>query len=293
MTGGPPVEDRLPALARSCWRELETLHVVGYFAPEPTQAYRDLGIKGRHGYFAARSAAMGPVPALVVEATFYVFAPRVVAAAVPSAWDIAPPAQVLEARHAGVLAALRGALGDPSGIEGLDEALALAQEACAGLSAPGRALYAGHASLPWPQDPLLALWHAATLLREHRGDGHVAALLQAGLDPIEAMLTYASPNGPATPMMPFLRLTRGWTDEEWDAAAGRLRARGLADEDGSLTDDAVALRASVERTTDEAAMPGWQHLGVDGAERLKALMRPIRERLVGSGVFPAGMFGSR
>jgi len=281
--------DPLPALAQGCWRELETLHVVGYFAPEPRHAYRDLGLRGRDGYFACRSAPMGAVPAEVVVATFYVFSPVVVEAAIPAAWSVATPAEVLAARHAGTSAVLRRVLGEPASIVGLDEALGLAREACAGLSGAGRALYAGHASLPWPGDPLLALWHAASLLREHRGDGHVAALLLAGLDPIEAMLTYGATNS----MTPFLRATRGWDDAEWDAAQARLRERGLCAADGSLTPEGTALRAEVERQTAERAEQGWRHLGVEKAERLREVMRPIREKLVASDVFPPALFGNR
>lgn len=281
--------DAIPALARGCWRELETLHVVGYFAPEPTQAYRDLGLRGRDGYFASRSAPMGAVPAEVVVATFYVFSPALVGAAVPGAWSVASPPAVLDARHAGISAVLRRVLGEPAGIDGLDEALELAREACGGLTLPGRPLYAGHASLEWPADPLLALWHAASLIREHRGDGHVAALLHAGLDPVEAMVTYGATNA----MTPFLRATRGYSDAEWDAGLARLQERGLCEADGSLTAAGSALRTGVERQTDERAEEGWRHLGAPRAERLKALLRPIRERLVASDVFPPGMFGSR
>ncbi len=278
--------DPLPALAQGCWRELETLHVVGYFAPEPRHAYRDLGLRGRDGYFASRSAPMGAVPAQVVVATFYVFSPVVVGAAVPAAWSVASPTEVLAARHAGMSAVLRRVLGEPGGVAGLDEAVELAREACAGLSAAGRALYAGHASLPWPDDPLLALWHAASLLREHRGDGHVAALLLAGLDPIEAMITYGATNS----MTPFLRATRGWDDAQWDAGQARLQERGLCAPDASLTTEGAALRAQVEQQTAERAEQGWRHLGAEKAERLRELTRPIREKLVASDVFPPGLF---
>ncbi len=281
--------DPILGLARSCWRELETLHVVGYFAPEPRHAYRDLGLRARDGYFASRSAPMGPVPAPVVVATFYVFSPDAVNPAIPAAWSTASPAQVLEARHAGVSATLRRVLGKPAEVEGLDEALELARTACAGLTAPGRALYAGHASLDWPSDPLLGLWHAASLLREHRGDGHVAALLQAGLDPIEAMLTYGATSG----MTPFLKATRGFPDADWDAGLARLQERGLADADGTLTPQGAELRAEVERRTGVQAEEGWRHLGVAGAHRLKALVAPIREKLVASDIFPPGLFSSR
>jgi hypothetical protein len=278
-------DDPMPALARRCWGTLETLHVVGYFAPEPAAAYRELGLRGWAGYFASRSAAMGAVAPGVTVATFYVFAPDKVAAALPAAWATADPSAVLAARHAGVAAALHRVLGTPDVAEALD----LARAACAGLRPQGRALYAGHAALPEPADRLLALWHAATLLREHRGDGHVAALLLAGLDPVEALVTAGLVNG----QTPFLKATRGWTGEEWAAAEERLRGRGLLAADGSLTDDGTALRAELEARTDATAEVGWRGLGQQGCERLLELVRPLRRELVASDIFPAGLFASR
>src|SRR5664280_1372085 len=204
-------DDPIPALARRCWAALETLHVVAYFAPEPAAAYRALGLSGRAGYFASRSAPMGPVPAGVTVATFYVFAPALVQRSILSAWEITTPVAVLTARHTGVTEALHRVLGEPD----IGEALELARTACAGLTAPGRPLYAGHAALPWPTDELLALWHAASLLREHRGDGHVATLLQAGLDPVEAIVT----GGLMAGTTGFMRTSRGWL------AAPRRRRR--------------------------------------------------------------------
>src|SRR5664280_2916246 len=146
--------------------------------------------------------------------------------------------------HTGVTEALHRVLGEPD----IGEALELARTACAGLTAPGRPLYAGHAALPWPTDELLALWHAASLLREHRGDGHVATLLQAGLDPVEAIVT----GGLMAGTTGFMRTSRGWTDAEWAAGEDRLRERGLLGPDG-LTAAGTALRRDLETSTDRAA----------------------------------------
>jgi hypothetical protein len=282
--------DELPVLARRCWGALETLHVVGYFAPEPRAAYKELGLRGRHGYFAARSAAFGPVPAEVTTATFYVFAPRAVADALPAAWHVASPGTVLAARHRGVVQALHRVLDDVAAENDVREALTLARVACEGLSAAGRPLYAAHASLPEPEDPLLALWHAASLVREHRGDGHVAALLLAGLDPVEAIVTGGLANGTTQ----FMKLTRGWTEGEWAAAEERLRDQGLLDADGGLTPQGTELRAEVEAVTERLALPGWEHLGVERAGRLLELLRPMRRALIeADDVFPPGLFRSR
>jgi Arc/MetJ family transcription regulator len=267
-----------PQLARAAWGSLETVHVVGFFAPEVQAAYDGFGVPAtRAGYFAARASALGPVDPAVVVATFYVFSPDLVARAVPAVWAVAPPAEWAAARRDAVAAALRRVLGEPD----VAEAVELAREACAGLSAAGRPLYAAWSGADWPDDPLLQLWHAGLLLREHRGDGHVTALMTAGLDPVEALVT----GGLASDSTDFVRTTRGWTDEEWAAGVQRCRSRGLVD-DGRLTAAGRALRQQVEATTDVLALPGWAHLGAAGAQRLVELMAPHRERLFDSGLLP-------
>jgi len=275
----------LTPLAHRAWARLETLHTCTYFAPEPRAAYKALGLRASVAYFAARSAPLGVVPPEVVEATFYVFAPVAVHAAIPGAWETTTPGAVLEARYHAAGETLRRLLGEAAAGPDVDEAAALAREACAGLSLSGRALYAGHASLPWPDDPLLTLWHGSTLLREHRGGGHVAALVGAGLDPVETIVT----GGAALGTTEFMKASRGWTEREWADGEGRLRSRGLLDGDGSLTEDGVALRADVEARTDAAALEGWEHLGASGTARLIELVRPLARSVLASGVFPAGV----
>jgi len=127
----------------------------------------------------------------------------------------------------------------------------------------------------------MQLWHAGLLLREHRGDGHVTALLSSGLDPVEALVT----GGLASNSLEFVRTTRGWSDEEWTAGTERLRARGLVGDDG-LTDAGKALRDDVETVTDFLAVDGWAHLGAERTERLVELVTPLRERVLDAGVLP-------
>ncbi len=296
-------DDDLGLWGRRAWTALETVHVPAYFSPEGRAAVEAIGLHPQLAYFPLRAAALGPVPADVVEAVFYVFAPRLVRTAVPSCWTTAPPERVLEARLAGVGATLHRILDpllDDAGLAGLDEAVALARKACEGLSTPGRPLYAAHAAQPWPDDPLLALWHAATLVREHRGDGHVAALTVAGLPPLEAMWTYGL-TGRGTSLR-FLRRTRGWTDEEWAAAADQLRQQGVV-QDADPADDGMPggvegsglvltaageqLREELEATTALAALGAWRHLGLDGTRRLAELLRPMSRAVVASGALKA------
>ena len=243
--------------ARRMWQALETLHMTVYFAPEPRDAYRRAGLRGGWmGYFASRAAAMGPVPAEVVMATFYNFHPRMVRRAIPDAWGFAPPERVLAARYEGADAALRRLLGPWAEGAEVAEAAALARQAMEGRDPSGRPLFAAHAALPWPDEPRLALWHGATLYREFRGDGHVACLLADAVDGCEAHVLAA---GAGQLPGSVLREYRGWSDEEWSAAAARLRGRGWVDPEGSLTAAGRDARDAREAGTDDLAAAPWDH----------------------------------
>lgn len=271
--------DELSTLADRCWRVLDTIHVPVYFAPEPTAAYGELGIRPRAGYFVSRSAAMGAVSPEVTIATFYVFAPELVRHVMRGCWESAGPDQVTEARRRGVGQALHRVLGDPD----VTEAVQLARELCAGLEPHGRALYAAHAALPWPEDdPLLVLWHAATLVREHRGDAHMAALLLSGLDPVESLVT----GGVTSGRTEFFQQTRGWSEEQWAAGEARLRERDLLAADGTLTDAGTGLREDIEQRTAEATAAAWQRFGAERAARLLELTRPLAQTVAASDLLP-------
>src|SRR4051794_20180045 len=156
------------------WRVLEPYHAVTYFSPEARQAFKDAGLRGFWmGYFAGRAAPMGAVGPGVVTATFFGFRHDMVAKALPDAWGFATPTDVLTARLNGVDASLRPLLGDRLDGAEVAEAASLARTAAEAAGRAGRPLFAANADLPWPAEPHLALWQAATMLREHRGDGHV------------------------------------------------------------------------------------------------------------------------
>lgn len=263
-------------LARKAHRTLEPMHVVAYFSPEAAENYKAAGSRGGlRAYFGVRSAPMGAVSPEVVVATFYNFAPYLVAKAIPSVWETTTPEQLYAARYAGVQATYRRILGDDVvDSEEMAQAAALAREATTALQIEGRPLFAGHAALPWPGPPHSQLFHAQTLLREHRGDGHVAALVLAGLDPIEALITHLGDGDDAQMPLSAVRATRGWTDEDWDAGLDRCRSRGLIDADGACTELGLAVREQVEAMTDAAAVAPYQHLGVEKTERLRALVKP-------------------
>ncbi|HEX3708007.1 MAG TPA: hypothetical protein VHV76_15380 [Mycobacteriales bacterium] len=259
--------------ARKAHRTLEPLHTAAYFATEMSEAYTSAGAKGTmRSYFAVRSAPMGEVTPEVVVATFYNFAPSLVAQAIPSVWQSTTPEAVLEARLTGINALYRRILGnDVVESEEMQEAAALAREATTVLSGLGRPLFAGHLALPWPEAPHLQLFHAQTLLREHRGDGHIAALTLAGLDGVGALVTHLA-TGEGM-LLPMVRATRGWTDEEWAAGQARVAERGLV-VDGVLAEAGRVLRETIEAQTDEAAAAPYEHLGEARVERLRDLARP-------------------
>jgi hypothetical protein len=265
------------------WRLLEPLHALTYFDPASIDALAASGLRGFWmGYFAARAAPMGPVAAPMVESTFYNFAPRLVRRAIPDAWSFASPASVLDARWSGAARALaphvaalaKGALTAAGG---------LLAEAVASLACEGRPLAAANAALAAPDDALAALWQLTTTLREHRGDGHVAALVCAGLGGLEAHLTLV-----ATGVVDrdVLQRARGFTDEEWDEAANSLEARGLLRADGALTEAGDEVRRTVEDATDRAASGPWSHLGEAGCEELHALLHGVTASIEASGTVP-------
>jgi hypothetical protein len=265
--------DEIP-LARRAHKVLEPLHTPIYFAPEGGERYTALGIKGGiRGYFASRSAPLGLVPVEVVVSTFYNFAPGQVAKAIPSVWEVTTPEQVLAARLDAADALFNRLLGDEARSDTVAEAAALARTAAQAADIVGRPLFASHAALPWPDPPHLQLWHAATLLREHRGDGHIAALVLAGLSGLEAAITYvASGHGMTEELQ---RTTRGYSEEEWGGVKDALRARGILAADGSLTASGTELRARIEAQTDTAAAAPYDELGADKTERLIQLLQPI------------------
>jgi len=263
-------------LARKTWRTLEPLHGMIYFVPEAAAAYERLGITGRTGYFASRAAPMGAVTAEVVVSTFFNFNPVLVNAAIPRAWGITAPGSLLAARLEAVDGAFRRLLGDevvtsPEMRQAAELARGLAE--VAGTRVEGRPLCAGHVNLPWPDEPHLTLWHAQSILREFRGDGHTALLLTHGLSGIEALITHgASGDVP----MRILQSTRGWSDEEWGAATARLQTRGWLTEgdDPTLTEWGQAQRRVIEEQTDLLAAVPYAALGEVGCAELRALTRP-------------------
>ena len=275
-----------PGTARRLWALAEPYHALTYFAAESRDASEAAGLRGFwRGYFAMRAAPLGPVGPAVVTAVFYSFAPDFVARALPEVWDVVPPAGALEARLAGVDAAVRRVLGE-EWVDGGEarEAAELAVEAARADGVAGRPLAAANRALPVPDRPHLALWQALSTLREHRGEGHVAALLQREVSGLQAHVLAAAA-GRST--REWLTSARGWADADWDHAAAELSERGWL-EDGELSAQGLAMTAAVEADTDRLALGPWRTLGDPGCDRLAELLAPVRRAVVTAGDWASG-----
>jgi hypothetical protein len=258
------------AVARPMWTLFEPVHAVTYFAPEARSAFEDAGLRGFwRGYFAGRAAPLGPAGAAVAGASFFNFSPAMVARAVPAVWDLISPADALRARLTGAVNALRPLL---TGLDSeVETAADLLSRAAGGLDCAGRVLAAANAALPPPEDPAGRLWQAATILREHRGDGHFAAVATADIDGCEILVLRCGLDMRREDLQPI----RGWTDEQWDGATARLAARGWIGPDGALTLAGRAAHVAVEKATDQAAARPWARLGPAAVTDLAEVLTPI------------------
>lgn len=258
------------------------MHAVTYFAPEARAALDGLGYKGFWmGYFAARSAPFGVVPPEVVSAAFYNFAPQRVAKALPAAWDVAPPSAALRARLESAVAALRRyGVGDGDDVYTAAE---LAAKAARTAPIDGRALFAANRALEWPDEPLAKLWHATTLLREQRGDGHVAVLTTLGVSGRACNVLHAAAG--RVPKEMIMR-SRDYDDQQWRGYQDELARRGLLDGE-DLTDSGRALKQEVEHSTDRLALSALDALDDGEVEALFRALTPITRKVVAAGDLPA------
>jgi hypothetical protein len=273
---------RQPSLARRFFDRLEPVHAVTYFSPDSRTALEGLGFRGFWAsYFAARSAPFGVVPAEVVTAAFYNFTPERVAKALPAAWEIASPSELLRVRQESAVAALRryGVTDDEAGA-----AAELAEKAARGAPLDARPLFAANRALDWPGEPVAKLWHAVTLLREQRGDAHVAVLCSLDVSGRESNVLHA-----AAGRVPREMIMRGrdYDEQQWAHYRSRLADRGLLDAEGALTDAGQDLKQRIEDTTDRLALSALDVLDDDEVERLFRSLTPITRKVVAGGDVPA------
>ena len=247
------------------------------FSEVPNEAFLALGMRNYwDGYFAGRAAPLGMAPAEVIHAIFYNFADGEVARHIPWVWEKTTPQEAIAVRERGSAAALRQMIGELADSPALGRVGDLATRAAVSAPTEGRVLYAGLRALDVPEEPVARLWHAATLLREHRGDGHNAALLAHGIGGTEAHV--------------LLALSFGMKAQEFDrihhlptaqlaAVVDRLRGRGIVDAAGGFTDAGRVIRERIEALTDELAAPAYDVLSADELDELIAGLEPIATAL--------------
>lgn len=279
------------ALARAAYTTLEPFHVTAYFNPELGSAYEDTGLDGHAWYVGARAAPMGPCAPSVVAAAFYNFNPVLIEQAWPAAVAVGLDA-VSDRRWAlldSVLGAALGSLASEPDLATIAERLRRIGDAA---SFAGRPLAAAWHSTERPDVPHLALWHSITVLREWRGDGHLAALIDAELDPAEAAVFHEAVRPTPQPGRRALgkritQLTRQWSETEWDSAAERLAVRGLlttSAEGETLTEAGTVLDRHIEERTDAMASAVWKT--VPDAEQLITSARPYVKAVIDAGFLP-------
>src|SRR6201991_1932898 len=265
---------------RRMFELLEPICLVTCMADECNQEMPALGHRTYwDGYFASRAAPLGRVPAEVVHAAFYSFADGEVARHIPSAWETIPPEASLAGRIRGSAASLRRILGDElADSPGLARAADLTTKAATSAPVEGRVMYAGMRTLPVPGDPVARLWHSATMLREHRGDGHIAALVGARIGGTEAHVLSALEMGiyPPESFGRIHHLPKKRLAEVMDG----LRERGLVDTDGYFTDAGREAKQRIEDLTDELAGPPYDALPPAELDELIAGLEPITAVLV-------------
>jgi len=273
------VSSDLHETARRLRNFVEPIAAGVYFAPEAQQRYERQGLNYFEGYFCSRSACLGKAPWSVVCAAFGAFKPAVVERAVTGGWSKTDPEPLLEARLAGATEQLTRLLGEPG--RAVKEATEILFSLTDGVDPSGRMLYSGLSVLPVPDSPMGRFWRAADLVREHRGDGHVAAWI-SGTDSCEITVLTELTWGLEPGAYVF---TRGWAEDEVDAARDRLRERGLLDGDNQLTEQGRAFRAEIEHATDLAEREVIDRLG-DRANELFSLIQPIAKTIVDGGGYP-------
>jgi hypothetical protein len=283
----------MSTLARDLWRVVEPFHQLAYRSPAATQAYGDLGlVRPDQQYFANRLAAAGPIGAQMAVALLYGFAPRYVQGAVPEIWSITTPAAVSAARADAAHETLVEVVEPVADVEMLDTAARTARRLVDATDLAGRPLAAAHADLAWPtvSGPMgsaMVLWHACTILREHRGDAHWAITSAHEIDPMECHVLHAA-DGAMPPEL--LQRVSGWDDEAWSAASHRLIERGLVTGDGAemtLTNRGRQCKWDIEHHTDREAGRSIAIVGDAEVANLMAAMRPWVDQIIGAEVVGA------
>ena len=268
----------MSAIARRMFELVEPIGVIPYSADDPNEAMFALGFTDYWDtYFAGRAAPLGRVAAEVVDALFYNFAPGEVARHIPKVWATTTPAAAIAARQTGCATALRRILGEHVATAEFARAGDLLTKAATSAPVEGRPMYAALRALPVPDDVVLRLFHAAALLREHRGDGHIAALMSEGIGGVEAHVLFAlSMDMPAEKFGRIHHLPAA----QLAAVIDGMRARGIIGDDGWLSERGRAVHEQVEALTDDLAVAPYESLEADELDELMSLLERLAALLV-------------
>lgn len=254
---------------RALWTLFEPIHAVTYFSPEAREAFADIGLtRYWDGYFAGRAAPLGAVTAAPVVAIFSGFAPFLVERVLPAVWSTVTVDRVLDARSRGAAETLRNLVPDERSVTEAADVLA---QAAARADTIGRPLAAANSALPVESDPYRRLWQAAATLREHRGDGHVIALVEGGIAGISTIVLRSAVDIDAT----SVRKARGWTEEQWATEVEDLSTRGLLTGQGQITEKGTAALDRAEQVTNRLAVRPWLGVTDDEIADVARTLAPI------------------
>jgi hypothetical protein len=279
-----PLEAAAPG--SSAWRSparqlrdaIEPIATIYVWSELAYQEYARLGLEFLNGYVWSRSSVLGEPEPTVAASAFGVFEPGLIATLYESGRKTCGLAEIRAAKETGAVASLRRVLGEP---DGLAEAVDLLRRGAAAADPTGRALHAGLTALPWPADPLGQLWHACSILREHRGDSHLALCVAAGLDGLAANLLTELVVG----WDPFAyTATRGWSPEAMQTGLKLLEARGLV-AGAAPTEEGRRLRDDIEDSTDRLMQPVVDAIG-DDLPSLVDVLAGWSQQIVDHGWFP-------
>ncbi len=266
-------------LARRMFDLVEPIGVIPYSADEPNETMFALGFTNYWDtYFAGRAAPLGgSVPAEVVHALFYNFGPGEVARHIPKVWSTTTPEAAIAARQEGCVNALRQILGDLVDTADFTRTVELLTKAATSAPLEGRPMYAALRSLPLPQERVARLFHAASLLREHRGDGHIAALMAGGIGGLEAHVLLSIDMG--IPATTFGRIHHLDSALLIDLIEG-MKARGLVQDEATFTPSGRQAKDRVEAMTDELAVAPYEVLEAAEIDELIALLEPLAQKII-------------
>ncbi|WP_146070721.1 hypothetical protein [Cryobacterium sp. M91] len=254
---------------RALWTLFEPIHAVTYFSPEAREAFAGIGLtRYWDGYFAGRAAPLGAVTAAPVVAIFSGFAPFLVERVLPAVWSTMTVDRVLDARSRGAAATLRNLVPDERSVAEAADVLA---KIAARVDTIGRPLAAANSALAVEADPYRRLWQAAATLREHRGDGHVMALVEGGIAGISTIVLRSAVDIDAT----SVRKARGWTEEEWAVEVEELMTRGLLTGQGEISENGRVAVERAENMTNQLAVGPWRGLNDAEIARIARTLAPI------------------